>query len=216
MGASCDVVYCLYSHGPHGKTESHLSSMRYNSSLYTWQSTINRNNIRTSTKTISLWKWGQSFMPKKDSLRPQAISLIFFEYLSERLIKLSLTPSKYNPCLFMNKTLIVIIYVNNILIYGHNETDIDELIDKLKKEDVALLKEGTTEGYLGVDIRRKGSLITLQQKGLTQRIIEALGLDSKYSTPVNTPADVAALGRDQNGKEASGTINYPSIIGMLL
>jgi hypothetical protein len=116
----------------------------------------------------------------------------------------------------MNKTLIVIIYVDDILIYGHNETDIDELIEKLKKEGVALHKEGTAEGYLGVDIRRKGSLITLQQKGLTQRIIEALGLDSKYSTPVDTPADVAALGRDQNGKETSGTINYPSIIGMLL
>ncbi len=110
----------------------------------------------------------------------------FFEYLSERLIKLGLTPSKYDPCLFMNKTLIIIIYVNDILIYGHNETDIDEPIEKLKKKDVALHKEGTAEGYLGVDIKRKGSLITLQQKGLTQRIIEALGLDSKYSTPIDT------------------------------
>jgi hypothetical protein len=48
------------------------------------------------------------------------------------------------------------------------------------------------------------------------RIIEALGLDLKYSTPVDTPAKSAALGRDIDGKVASGSINYASVVGMLL
>jgi hypothetical protein len=74
----------------------------------------------------------------------------------------------------MNKTLIVIIYVDDILIYGCYDKDIDELIEKLKKEDVALHKEGTAEGYLGVNIKQEGIQVTLQQKGLTQRIIKAL------------------------------------------
>jgi hypothetical protein len=30
------------------------------------------------------------------------------------------------------------------------------------------------------------------------------------------PADTAALGKDIDGEEASGSINYPSVIGMLL
>jgi hypothetical protein len=77
----------------------------------------------------------------------------FFAYLSERLIKLGLSPSKYDPYLSMNKTLIVIIYVDNILIYRCHEKDIDELIEKLKKENVAFHKEDTAEGYLGVDIK---------------------------------------------------------------
>ncbi len=47
-------------------------------------------------------------------------------------------------------------------------------------------------------------------------IITALGLDSKYSTPMNTPAKMAALGPDIDGKEASGCINYASIVGVLL
>ncbi len=83
----------------------------------------------------------------------------FFAYLSERLIKLGHSPSKYDPCLFMNKTLIVIIYVDNI--HGCHEKNIDELIEKLKKEDVALHKEGTAEKYLGVDIKREGNQVTL-------------------------------------------------------
>jgi hypothetical protein len=44
----------------------------------------------------------------------------------------------------------------------------------------------------------------------------ALGLDSKYSTPVDTPAEAAALGRDIDGKDTSGRINYASVVGMLL
>jgi hypothetical protein len=56
----------------------------------------------------------------------------------------------------------------------------------------------------------------LQQRGPTLRIIETLGLNSKYSTPVNTPADTAALGKDIDGEKASGSINNPSVIGMLL
>jgi hypothetical protein len=51
---------------------------------------------------------------------------------------------------------------------------------------------------------------------LTKSIIEALGFDLKYSTPVDTPAEPAALGQDIDGKEASGSINYASVVGMLL
>jgi len=81
---------------------------------------------------------------------------------------------------------------------------------------VALHKESTAEGYLGVDIKREGNQVTLQQKGLSQRIIETLGLDSKNLTPCDTPAKTAALGKDVDGEQASGSINYPSVIGMLL
>ena len=140
----------------------------------------------------------------------------FFEYITERLIKQNLLASKFDPCLFMNESLIVIIYVDDILIYGRTEAEIDSLIERLKNDDIALHKEGTAEGYLGVDIQRDGQNITLKQEGLTKRIIEALGLDSKYSTPVDTPAESAALGRDVNGKDASGSINYASVVGMLL
>ncbi len=140
----------------------------------------------------------------------------FFHYLTERLIKQGLTVSQFNPCRFMSNSLIIILYVDDILIHGKSEAEIDGFIDQLKREDIALQKEGTAEGYLGVDIQRHGNKITLLQEGLKKRIIAALGLDSKYSTSVDTPAEAAALGRDVDGKEASGRINYTSVVGMLL
>jgi hypothetical protein len=86
----------------------------------------------------------------------------------------------------------------------------------MKTEDVALNKEGTAEGYLRVDIQWDGKQITFTQVGLTKRIIEALGLNSKFSTAVATPAKKSALGRDLGGLPASGQVNYASVIGMLL
>ena len=140
----------------------------------------------------------------------------FFEYFTERLLRQGLTASKFDPCLFMSRTLIVIIYVDDILIYGKTDEEINDFIERMKKEDVALHREGTAEGYLGVDIQREGNTVTLRQEGLTKRIISALGLDSKLSTSIETPAEKAALGRDLDGPVASGSINYPSVVGMLL
>jgi hypothetical protein len=53
----------------------------------------------------------------------------------------------------MSSTLIVIIYVDDILIYGKCNDEINDFIARMKSEDVALYQEGTAEGYLGVDIQ---------------------------------------------------------------
>ncbi len=107
----------------------------------------------------------------------------FFAYITERLIKQGLTASKYHPCLFMNQSIIIIVYVIDILIYGRSEAEIDKLIERLKNDNIALHKEGTAEGYLGVDIQRDGDNISLKQEGSTKRIIQALGLDEKIINP---------------------------------
>jgi hypothetical protein len=142
--------------------------------------------------------------------------MIFFSLFDRALDKECLIASNLDPCLFMSKTLIMIIYVDDILIYGRSTDDIDNLIKRLKKDDIALNNKGIAEGYLGVDIQQDRDKISLLQEGLTKWIITALGLDSKYSTPMNTPAEMAALGCDIDGNKASGCINYASIVSMLL
>ncbi len=143
-------------------------------------------------------------------------SWYFFQYLNKHLIKQGLTASALDPCLLISSNLIVVIYIDDILIYERTAVEIDILIDNLQKDDISLHKEGTAEGYLGVNISKEGGKIILRQEGLTKRIISALGLASKFSTPVNTPAKSKALGKDLDGRTASGSINYASVIGMLL
>ncbi len=69
----------------------------------------------------------------------------FFQYVTELLIKQGLTASKLDPCLFISKSLIVIIYVDGILIHGKSDDEINELMERLKQDDIALCHEGTAE-----------------------------------------------------------------------
>lgn len=118
--------------------------------------------------------------------------------------------------MFLSKNIIVIVYIDDLLVYAKNDALIDDFIKRMQSEDVALCREGTAEGYLGVDVRKEGTSIHLTQVGLTKRIITALGLDDQYSRSHLTPAECSPLPKDDNGEPASGMINYASVVGMLL
>jgi hypothetical protein len=145
----------------------------------------------------------------------------FFKYLTDRMENIGLVQSKKDPCLFVGSNVIAVVYVNDILFFAKKQAVIDGVIDSLKKSGVAIRKEGTAEGFLGVDISHSTNkagqpTITLLQTGLTKRIVEALGLNSSLSTKISTPAETSPLPKDALGEPAAGNINYPAVIGMLL
>jgi hypothetical protein len=144
----------------------------------------------------------------------------FFHYLSDKLQNKGLKPSKLDPCLFIGDTVIVVIYVDDVLLYSKSADAIDSLLDNLQAAGVGIRKEGTAEGFLGVDISRavsaSGHTITLLQRGLAKRIVEALGLCSQNTTAINTPAEASPLPKDVDGEPASGTFNYAAVVGIML
>ncbi len=139
----------------------------------------------------------------------------FFHYLTDRLLKHGLQQSIHDPCLFFTSSLIVIVYVDDLLIFAKSDTLIDSFISSMQREDICLRKEGTAEGYLGVDIQHVDGKIRLTQPGLSHRITKALGLN-KHTTSCKTPAETNPLPKDIDGTPASGIINYASVVGMLL
>lgn len=139
----------------------------------------------------------------------------FFQFLTERLLKQGLQQSIHDPCLFMNSSMIVVVYVDDLLIFAKSDDLINSFISSMQNEEICLRKEGTAEGYLGVDITTIDGKIHLTQTGLSERILSALGLN-KHSTSCKTPAETGPLPKDNGGDPASGTINYASVVGMLL
>mmetsp|Transcript_13035 Transcript_13035/g.30840 ORF Transcript_13035/g.30840 Transcript_13035/m.30840 type:complete len:480 (-) Transcript_13035:352-1791(-) len=141
----------------------------------------------------------------------------FFSYLGDRLQDYGLTPSEHDPCLFLSRDLIVVVYVDDLLVYSRHDSCIDDFVSKMKDAQVDIRREGSAEGFLGVDVSRVGTKTTLTQRGLTERVIAALGLDPEMSNKVDTPAlSGTALGRDVDGEPAHGNFNYASVVGMLL
>jgi hypothetical protein len=75
-----------------------------------------------------------------------------------------------------------------------------------------LEKESDVAGFLGVHLERKDGSVKMTQKGLTARIIDALGV--RDATIVHTPA-TAPLPMDEKGDPVHGNFNYASVVGML-
>jgi hypothetical protein len=81
-----------------------------------------------------------------------------------------LKQSNKDPCLFIGTKVIAVIYVDDILFYSKDPSEIDKVVNALKNEHgVAIRKEGDAEGFLGVDItKRDDSKLVLTQTGLTE------------------------------------------------
>lgn len=142
----------------------------------------------------------------------------FFEHLSHKLSLCGLKQSDNDPCLFIGKEVLAVIYVDDVLFYSKSTIAIDNIIDSLRdKHDIAIRKEGDADGFLGVNVARcADNKLVLTQTGLTERIVKALGLCSSHSTSIGTPAETAPLPKDAAGPAAIGNFNYAAIVGMLL
>jgi hypothetical protein len=139
----------------------------------------------------------------------------FFQHLTSRILKQGLTQSRHDPCLFFSSSMIVIVYVDDLLVFAATDALITNFIESMRQEEINLRREGTAEGYLGVDIQLTDGKFNLTQSGLCERVIHALGLN-KHSTSCKTPAECSPLPKDTNGEPPSGLINYSSVVGMLL
>jgi hypothetical protein len=144
----------------------------------------------------------------------------FFNFLVDQFKLECLRQSDNDPCLFIGKKVTAIVYVDDILFFSKDDSEIDKIIGNLVSRNVQIRREGSAEGFLGVAVDKvtSGSThqIKMTQAGLTKRIVEALGLCSVNSTPISTPAEASPLPKDLNGAPCSGHFNYAAAVGMLL
>ena len=86
-----------------------------------------------------------------------------------------------DPCVFISKEMIILVYVYDCIIISKKAFVIQKFISSLKAgtEDFVFTEEGTMNLYLGVDISsfpdKKG--FTLSQPFLIDRVIQALNFD---------------------------------------
>lgn len=140
---------------------------------------------------------------------------LWFEHLKGKLLKRGFTQSNLDPCLFYSDSILLVVYVDDIILASRDDTAFDRLIADLQL-DSNLTDEGELTAFLGIQVTRDATekAFTLSQPGLTDRIISALGLED--SNPKWTPTSGDALGSDKNGAPFSENWDYRSLIGMLL
>ena len=143
----------------------------------------------------------------------------FWKYMTEKLEKVGLKQSKFDPCLFIGTDVICVVYVDDLIFWSRDEAKIDKVGLELCKLGVALEQEEDAAGFLGVEfaVDKSTGLKEMKQTGLIKRVINALGLDDGYAKGKHTPAEAnKPLVKDADGVAGNGGFSYASVVGMLL
>jgi len=142
----------------------------------------------------------------------------FWKYMVKKMADVGMKQSNLDPCLFVGEKVICICYVDDLLFWARDESDISKVAIQLRDVGVDLEQEDDAAGFLGVDMVRdpKTGLIEMKQTGLIKRIIDALGLDDGSVARKLTPSSGDPLIRDEDGDPFEGDFNYASVVGMLL
>ena len=103
----------------------------------------------------------------------------------------SMVQSNMGTCIFIEKKVMAIIYVDNILFWSVNENDIHKKAMKLRKKGVNLEQEDDTAGFLGVILGcdKATGIMGMKQVGLIDCVIEILVLDDGTAKRKFTPSE---------------------------
>jgi len=138
--------------------------------------------------------------------------------LNEKLQSLGLKPINADPCVFSSeqeeKTLFVLVYVDDILIFYQNKRDLNNICEGLL-QDFNIKDLGEARYCLGIEIARRDDQITISQSGYIRELLSRFGMND--CNPVYTPIEIGAkLDRttdEHNG--IHGTRPYQELIGAL-
>jgi hypothetical protein len=142
--------------------------------------------------------------------------------LNDKFIKLDFDRSIHDQCVYIKRDkntgsiTIVIVYVDDIIVTGNDETTIDEVIDFLASEFVKLTELGELTRYIGVDIKRNNieHTISLSQLPFTKSYLdkESTPEMNAKSVPLNPTLDYRVRGNSSNPPilEQLGKLRYLS------
>ena len=108
--------------------------------------------------------------------------------LTDELLSLGFIQSKVDKCLFISLDCIILVYVDDSLIFSPSEATLDTIVSHLNKQFI-ITSETDIETYLGLEINpNENATTTLKQPALIAKVIALCGLDKKSNEHM-TPAD---------------------------
>ena len=80
----------------------------------------------------------------------------WFEHFTKGLKARNLFPSQIDHCVYYTDNCIILVYVDNYIVFSSDKSVIDDLINYIKhgNENYSLADEGEVDKYLGVDIAK--------------------------------------------------------------
>ena len=127
-------------------------------------------------------------------------------------------PSKFDPCLYYRGDVILLVYIDDCIVFGPTAQAIDQLVTDLRScpQKFTVDDQGDVGDFLGIQIKRQedGS-VHLSQPHLIDSILNDLHLqpDSKHKTTLAVTSSL--LHKDTDGPNMQPEFHYHSVIGKL-
>ena len=144
----------------------------------------------------------------------------FFQKLRAGLLERGFVQSDHDERLFLKKDMICVVYVDDTILAGPDQTALDAMIKSLgvreadQSHSFGLRDEGEVGDFLGIRIKKCGDKFLLTQPGLTRKVLKVTGMEDCNAT--STPATTVPLGLDKDGEPFDEKWEYASVIGMLM
>ena len=142
----------------------------------------------------------------------------WYECLKKGLERRGFKESVADPCVFMKKGMMVLVYVDDCILISKEKSMLDQFIHSLANgiEKFEFTDEGSMDKYLGVEIEQlNGNEFILRQPYLIQRILDFLNVAPESYNKRDVPVIGPLLGRDESGPDRKHEWHYRSAIGML-
>ena len=103
---------------------------------------------------------------------------LWFHHVLAAFTSQGFKQSQNDPCFLYKSTIMVVLYVDDVGIAYANSKDLETLLDNLTKKGLEFTREGTFTDFLGIKFVKDEvrNVVTLTQKGLIQKIIDATGM----------------------------------------
>jgi len=138
----------------------------------------------------------------------------WFKHLTQGLLSEGFRQSANDPCLFLQKDCILIVYTDNCIIFSREDSVINSLFSRLSLS-FQLEDLGSDQDYLDICIVKNPSTQSIQmtQPGLIASVLHDLNLSTDAKTKL-TPS-IGILYPDRDGIPRQDTWNYMLVIGKL-
>ena len=143
---------------------------------------------------------------------------LWFDFLNKGLTRIGFEQSPDDPGVFLGQGMALAVYVNDVLLFGPDDKEMDKVIDELQTDGFQLKREKNSSDnvydFLGIHVEQEDDVIKMTQLGLIKKFLNLVGmLDCNAK---DTPCSKTPLGSDAKGAWHEEEWEYASAVGMLM
>jgi hypothetical protein len=102
----------------------------------------------------------------------------WYKRLYDALITAGFSQSRVDKCLFIKHDCIIVVYVDDCLIFSKDEAVLDSIIKHLSTT-FRITSDTDVDAYLGLDIKKNSDgFLEITQPGLIDKVISICGLET--------------------------------------